>query len=339
MFPVDTIKTRKQAAPAPAPSPSGCMGCPEAAAAANLRTSGLAMAGAGSAAERTAGAASTSSAAPKSHTLRAVSAAAASPAWPAAARADPAAARRAAPPLPAAESASLASIVRREGLRGVTRLYRGVGAAAAGAGPAHAVYFSVYEAVKDALVGSREGEAHPLAAALASSCATVVSDGMMTPADVVKQRMQVCHSPYRNIWDCAARLLRTEGAAVFYRSYGTTLLMNIPFTAVNFGMYDLCKNTLAGDGQGGGVGTHVASGAVAGGCAAAATTPLDVVKTRLQTDTVPRKGGEVFRMVWAEGGARALFTGVGPRVAFHMPAVAICWGTYEAVKKFILPPM
>lgn len=36
-----------------------------------------------------------------------------------------------------------------------------------------------------------EDQAHPLQAAAASACATIVSDGMMTPADVVKQRMQV----------------------------------------------------------------------------------------------------------------------------------------------------
>lgn len=44
--------------------------------------------------------------------------------------------------------ASLLGVINSQGWRGVLRLYKGVGAAAAGAGPAHAVYFSVYEAVK-----------------------------------------------------------------------------------------------------------------------------------------------------------------------------------------------
>lgn len=43
---------------------------------------------------------------------------------------------------------TVGGILATEGLRGITKLYRGVGAAAVGAGPAHAVYFSVYEAVK-----------------------------------------------------------------------------------------------------------------------------------------------------------------------------------------------
>lgn len=74
-------------------------------------------------------------------------------------------------------------------------------------------------------------------------------------------------------------LLRREGASVFFRSYGTTLLMNIPFTAVNFGVYDTCKSAMFGHSDLlPPVGVHVVSGAIAGGCAAAATTPLDVVK-------------------------------------------------------------
>lgn len=44
----------------------------------------------------------------------------------------------------------------------------------------------------------------------------------------------------------------------------------------------------------------------------------------------------VVRMLLHEGGPRSLFVGMGPRVMFHMPAVAICWATYEAVKSVLL---
>ncbi|KAF5843670.1 mitochondrial carrier protein-domain-containing protein [Dunaliella salina] len=44
--------------------------------------------------------------------------------------------------------------IRREGLRG---LYKGVGAVAAGAGPAHALQFAVYEAIKDVAGGNQVG--------------------------------------------------------------------------------------------------------------------------------------------------------------------------------------
>ena len=55
--------------------------------------------------------------------------------------------------------------------------------------PAHAVYFASYEATKKCLGGNRPGH-HPLLFATAGSVATIISDGIMTPIDVVKQRLQ-----------------------------------------------------------------------------------------------------------------------------------------------------
>lgn len=148
----------------------------------------------------------------------------------------------------------------------------------------------------------------------------------------------MCNSPYKGALDCATRLLRTEGPAAFYRSYTTTLAMNLPFASINFGVYDFCKNALGHampDASPAGV--HLISGGIAGGVAAACTTPLDVIKTRLQTDRVRRSPWSVARTLLNEGGAAALFSGAGPRVAFHIPAVGICWATYEGFKSFLLP--
>jgi hypothetical protein len=53
--------------------------------------------------------------------------------------------------------------------------------------------------------------------------ATLVNDGCMTPWDVIKQRMQVAHSPYRSIMQCVAATWQREGLAAFYKSYWTTV--------------------------------------------------------------------------------------------------------------------
>eukprot|EP00877_Chromochloris_zofingiensis_P010962 jgi/Chrzof1/6119/Cz17g10140.t1 len=81
---------------------------------------------------------------------------------------------------------AIQAVVRREGIGG---LYRGVGAVALGAGPAHALYFAVYEHAKDWLGGNAEGH-HPVATATAGISATLVNEAVMTPVDVVKQRLQ-----------------------------------------------------------------------------------------------------------------------------------------------------
>lgn len=163
-------------------------------------------------------------------------------------------------------SNALRAVMRREGISG---LYRGVGAVVWGAGPAHALHFAVYEHAKQLLGGNRAGYQW-LPTAAAGAIATTVNDALMTPVDVVKQRLQVAHSPYKGLVDCATRVVRQEGVGALYKSYRTTLLMNIPFTAMHFSVYEGAKKWLL----------HVDSGdeaaedrlsvqLVAGGCGSA----------------------------------------------------------------------
>lgn len=71
--------------------------------------------------------------------------------------------------------------------------------------------------------------------------------------------------------------------------------MNIPYTAVHFAVYESAKQMLGGDVEEleDRLLTHVTAGGSAGGIAAAITTPLDVVKTRLQTDCALRSSNQV----------------------------------------------
>ena len=87
---------------------------------------------------------------------------------------------------------------------------------------------------------------------------------------------------------------------------------------------------------------QLTAGGAAGGIAAAATTPLDVVKTRLQLEGVgsaARYGSSavfpVLRKIAADEGGAALWAGLAPRVLFHVPAAAVCWGTYETCKRLM----
>ena len=43
----------------------------------------------------------------------------------------------------------------------------------------------------------------------------------------------------------------------------------------------------------------------------------------------------VLKQIVQNEGAGALWSGLKPRVMFHVPAAAICWGTYESVKKLL----
>jgi hypothetical protein len=63
--------------------------------------------------------------------------------------------------------------------------------------------------------------------------------------------------------------------------------------------------------------------------------PLDVIKTRLQTQgEIGGKLGiaQTIRLVYSEGGVGAFFRGLGARMLYHAPAAAFQMVTYEAVK-------
>lgn len=119
------------------------------------------------------------------------------------------------------------ALLKMVSTEGILRPVRGIQAVFMGAGPAHAMYFACYESSKDALE-AKLGHG-PLAHALAGSAAAVFHDAVMNPAEVVKQRMQMFSSPYRNCTQCFMDIWRKEGPGAFYRSYFTQLTMNIPF--------------------------------------------------------------------------------------------------------------
>lgn len=80
---------------------------------------------------------------------------------------------------------------------------------------------------------------------------------------------------------------------------------------------------------------HALSGAAGGALAAAATTPLDVCKTVLNTqERAARATGliDAAAHVLRASGPRGFLKGVQARVLYQMPAAAICWLTYESFK-------
>ncbi|KAL2151540.1 hypothetical protein VTH82DRAFT_6638 [Thermothelomyces myriococcoides] len=234
---------------------------------------------------------------------------------------------------------------RMASTEGILSLWRGMSSVIVGAGPAHAVYFATYEAVKHIMGGNQAGVHHPLAAATSGACATIASDALMNPFDVIKQRMQIQNSAkmYRSMFDCAKYVYRKEGIAAFYVSYPTTLSMTVPFTALQFLAYESISTSMNPTKKYDPV-THCLAGAVAGGFAAGLTTPMDVIKTMLQTrgtatDAELRTVNGFMagcRLLYQREGARGFFKGVRPRVLTTMPSTAICWSAYEASKAYFI---
>uniref|UniRef100_A0A182KFJ2 Mitoferrin n=1 Tax=Anopheles christyi TaxID=43041 RepID=A0A182KFJ2_9DIPT len=227
-------------------------------------------------------------------------------------------------------SSTLRDMIKNEG---VMRPFRGVMAVVAGAGPAHALYFGAYECSKE-LIATVSDRDH-LNYMLSATAATLVHDAVSNPADVVKQRLQMYNSPYRSILHCATQVYRIEGFRAFYRSYSTQLVMNIPYSAIQFPTYEFFQKLLNKDNKYNPP-VHMVAGGVAGAAASALTTPLDVCKTLLNTqeDGAGKTRGlvEAAKKIYNTAGVMGFFKGMQARVLYQMPATAICWSTYEFFK-------
>uniref|UniRef100_A0AC35UF19 IgGFc_binding domain-containing protein n=1 Tax=Rhabditophanes sp. KR3021 TaxID=114890 RepID=A0AC35UF19_9BILA len=237
----------------------------------------------------------------------------------------------------------VASIIKREGW---ARPLRGVTAVAAGAVPAHALYFSVYEKSKQFLM-TKTTNNHALSYGISAVLATIVHDAVMNPAEVVKQRMQMHSSPYGGSIECVRCIFRAEGISAFYRSYTTQLMMNIPFQTVHFMAYEGTQGILNKERKYDPL-SHSASGAFAGGLAAAITNPLDCIKTVLNTQQTPECIGrtgillkrtslyhgitDAVTSIYYNRGVTGFFNGFQARIMYQMPATALSWSVYELFK-------
>lgn len=131
------------------------------------------------------------------------------------------------------------------------------------------------------------------------------------PVEIVKQRRQTSvATAHRNGFAILWQAYRAEGLyRGIYRGFTSTLLREIPFSLIQFPIWEYLKANWTPT-----TGTELtpaavaACGAIAGGIAAAITTPLDVAKTRImlaekyegRRHTVSR----VLRGIYAEKGIR-----------------------------------
>ena len=122
---------------------------------------------------------------------------------------------------------------------------------------------------------------------------------LYVPSEVLKTRLQLqgrYNNPffnsgynYRSTWDAARTIVRTEGFGALYSGYKATIFRDLPFSALQFAIYEQ-EQKLAKDLMGGhdiGLGLEVVTAVSAGGIAGVMTCPLDVVKTRTQTQIIP----------------------------------------------------
>ena len=130
-------------------------------------------------------------------------------------------------------------------------------------------------------------------------------------------------------------ILASEGLRKgLYAGYGSFLLRDLPFDAIEFVGYEQLKRLGARLAQRECNGLEIsAMGAAAGVTTAVLTTPLDVVKTRLMTQGSVRAYAGIADCclkIAREEGAAAFFRGVGPRVLWIGVGGSVFFTSLEA---------
>ncbi|XP_061584290.1 mitochondrial S-adenosylmethionine carrier protein, partial [Cololabis saira] len=223
------------------------------------------------------------------------------------------------------------------GFRGI---YAGVPSAAVGSFPNAAAFFATYECTKSLLgTGGALAAPHmaPVTHMVAASLGETVACLIRVPTEVVKQRTQAC--PSSSTYNMLLATLREEGARGLYRGYWSTVLREIPFSLVQFPLWEYLK-TLWSWKQGHTLHSWQSAvcGAFAGAVAAFVTTPLDVAKTRIMlakagTATASGNIPLVLYDVWRSRGLSGLFAGSIPRIAFISVGGFIFLGAYDKVRR------
>ncbi|KAG9954552.1 hypothetical protein KCU85_g20, partial [Aureobasidium melanogenum] len=177
-------------------------------------------------------------------------------------------------------------------------LYQGVGSVIIATLPSSGAFFTTYEGVKSTFSKYNPTFSgspllpQPIIHSAASSIAELVSCAILTPAEVIKQNAQMVDTAKG---DKANATLQTiakfrSNPLALWRGYTALATRNLPFTALQFPIFERLKEGIKKHREDRGTRTNTllenglitaASAGSAGAFAAVVTTPVDVVKTRI----------------------------------------------------------
>ncbi|KAM6905645.1 mitochondrial glutathione transporter SLC25A39 isoform 2-T2 [Xenentodon cancila] len=217
-------------------------------------------------------------------------------------------------------------------------------------------------------VGGPVAAISPVQQMLASGTGALLTSLFVTPLDVVKIRLQAQQTPlhqgkcflycnglmdhiyvcqnatsctswckkpthFSGTLDAFVKITRHEGVRSLWSGLPPTLVMAVPATVIYFTCYDQLRDFLRF-----GVGLHgshvpLLAGALARLGAVTVISPLELVRTKMQSRRLTYHELQVcIRSAVAQGGLLSLWRGWGPTVLRDVPFSALYWFNYELVK-------
>lgn len=196
-----------------------------------------------------------------------------------------------------------------------------------------ALYFGVYSYVKKLLLRTEWGQSNKLWSIAASAAiGNSVASFSRVPYEVMKQKLQT--QAYASTWDAFRAVVSNEKwwTLIFPKGgIAIQMIRDVPYAVFTLLLYESLQTALDGHQL------DFLLGGIAGGVGSWLTNPMDVIKTRLQTNS-DMYGGSVLQctqQVWQEGGAAAFLRGSVPRLMHKVPANAFFFMFYEVFKKLL----
>ncbi|KAI1353205.1 mitochondrial carrier domain-containing protein [Xylaria sp. FL0043] len=251
--------------------------------------------------------------------------------------------------------AAISDLYKSGGVRG---FFAGNGLNVVKIMPETAIRFGAYEAAKNALAGFEgHNEPHainPYSKFVAGGVAGMVAQFCVYPLDTLKFRLQseyVSGGPRGNalLFQTARKMLAEGGPRAAYRGVTMGLVGMFPYSAIDMGTFEFLKTTYIQykakatgcheeDAQPSTFATGI-MGASSGAFGASVVYPLNVLRTRLQTQGTSmhpaRYTGiwDVAQKTVKNEGVRGLYKGLMPNLLKVAPALSITWMVYENTKK------
>ncbi|KAL5751488.1 hypothetical protein ACOSP7_026091 [Xanthoceras sorbifolium] len=251
-----------------------------------------------------------------------------------------------------------------DGLRG---FYRGITPGIIGSLATGATYFGFIESTKKWIE-----ESHPTLGGhwshfIAGAVGDTLGSFVYVPCEVMKQRMQVqgtktswssvvlkdnipvksslqMYGYYKGICHAGCSIWKEQGLRGLYAGYWSTLARDVPFAGLMVAFYEGLKDLTAYGKQRWipSLDRYINSsieglvlGGLAGGFSAYLTTPMDVIKTRMQVQgsTVRYNGWlDAVHKIWMTEGPKGMFRGSIPRITWYIPASALTFMAVEFLR-------
>jgi len=213
--------------------------------------------------------------------------------------------------------------------------WKGVVPIALGSAPSAAVFFSTYETCKGIFARANGGKEEWYHHSLSSSIGETLACSVRVPTVMIANNLQV--GKFTTVRGCAESIYKSGGVPAFWNGFGTMVARDIPFAILQFPIYEWAKNKIT-DWQGAPTSPiqGACCGSIAGSMAGAATTPLEVAKTRIFIDSSSSGADKKYtgtistlKSIASEEGAMALFNGIGLRVFWITLGGFVFFGAYE----------